>query len=102
MAKAWDQARIASLRELPKPRKMLGPVGEPKPGNEGVERCYARGFGSTKGNTSTFFASGQCSTCKHCGYHVCNCPAPAQPTNTLAKEALKALADALSPGRQYE
>lgn len=87
MAKAWDQARAVSRRELPKPRKMLGPIGEPKPGNEGVERCYARGFGRDKGNSSTFFASGQCSTCKHCGYHVCSC-----------NSHIEALREWLSPG----
>lgn len=79
MSKPWQMARVASRRELPKQRKMLGPVGEQKPGNEGVERCYAHGFGRSKGNASTFFASGQCSTCKHCGYHVCACANPAKP-----------------------
>lgn len=48
MTTPWHMARVASRRELPKPRKMMGPVGE----REG-EICSA--------------------ACGGCGYHVCSC-----------------------------
>ena len=50
----WDAARLASRRELPKPRKMHGPVGD----SSRRGRC----MGGTIDDH-----------CLDCGYHVCNC-----------------------------
>jgi hypothetical protein len=52
---SWNMARIASRRPLPKPRKMMGPVGE-RP-DVGPDHGYA------------YFAE----TSRCCGYHVCCC-----------------------------
>lgn len=50
----WSMARVASRRELPKPRKMHGPVGESF-GVEGVPEGV------------------RYDACRGCGYHVCSC-----------------------------
>lgn len=47
-------ARVASRRQLPKPRKMMGPVGESF-GVEGVPEGV------------------RYDACRGCGYHVCSC-----------------------------
>lgn len=64
----WSMARVASRRQLPKPRKMHGPVGDPVSAREG--EADAR-HGSQ--HQRIFFAMGECSTCPDCGYHVCSC-----------------------------
>jgi len=48
----WDQARVASRRELQKPRKMHAPVGE-RPDNWEFHESHR--------------------SCHRCGYHVCDC-----------------------------
>lgn len=64
--KPWHMARVASRRELPKPRKMHGPVGEKlETPDEGRAR-YPK-------MKSIWFAPGECSTCRDCGHHVCSC-----------------------------
>lgn len=57
MGKPWDMARVASRRELPKQRKMLGPIGR---------------------NAEAWKRFSSDPHCEQCGYHVCGCPVPVQ------------------------
>lgn len=57
----WDAARAASRRQLPKPRKMMGPVGE-RPTD--IEQ-YRNGV-LHESHTREHH-------CRDCGYHVCSC-----------------------------
>lgn len=59
MTQPWSMARVASRRQLPKPRKMMGPVGGASwhPDNASVvARDPAR-----------------MTACDGCGCHVCSC-----------------------------
>lgn len=67
MNKPWDMARVASRRELPKPRKMHGPVGEQV---QVVETWIGD---NVEPDVS----------CQSCGYHVCSCE-PVKPDPRLA------------------
>lgn len=57
MRKPWNMARVASRRELPKPRKMLGPIGR---------------------NAEAWKRFSSDPHCEQCGYHVCGCTVPVQ------------------------
>lgn len=71
MTKPWHMARVASRRELPKPRKMIGPystLGEPK-------------WSATSG-----IPGREDQVCQSCGYHVCSCEqAQANPPTFMEK-----------------
>jgi hypothetical protein len=73
MTQRWDQARSASRRPLPKPRKLHGPVGVPgttlmeqQPPYTMTGRCLGRFMNDL--------------TCADCNYHVCSCRPPSLPT----------------------
>lgn len=70
----WDAARVASRRELPKPRNMMGPVGpesfkRPADGDNWCDAVRELGIDANKLRAEA---------CTDCGYHICSCePAPA-------------------------
>jgi hypothetical protein len=64
-----DAARVASRRPLPKPRKMLGPVGEKRlPADVGL---YLGIKGVAEHNS-----------CNDCGHHICSCEQQTAPLPT--------------------
>lgn len=70
----WNAAQIASERELPKKRKMHGPVGGKVNSEEGAWRAHV------SVGRGTFIGFGEVSCCAGCGYHVCSCePAAPEP-----------------------
>lgn len=54
----WDAARLASRRPLPKPRKMMGPVGDELLDNR---------------RTTPMLDIHDYMSCHGCGHHVCSC-----------------------------
>lgn len=73
MTTPWHMARVASRRELPKPRKMHGPVGpaallRPADGNNWTDAI--REVGDSPDYPSRVNLG---RTCKRCGVHVCSC-----------------------------
>ena len=61
MTTPWHMARVASRRQLPKPRKMHGPVGERPSDHE----HYRNGVLHESRDREYH--------CNDCGYHVCSC-----------------------------
>ncbi|MET0410406.1 MAG: hypothetical protein ABW217_03880 [Polyangiaceae bacterium] len=67
----WNRASLAQQRPLPKPRKMHGPVGEPK---KTIGDLVAAGMrGEQIAKMVTRETGIDLRACK-CGYHVCSCP----------------------------
>jgi hypothetical protein len=69
MTTPWDMARVASRRQLPKPRKMMGPVGEAIP-----DWTLIRNGVVFEGRP------GPDQACHNCGYHVCSCEDAHEPS----------------------
>lgn len=68
----WDAARVASRRQLPKPRKMHGPVGERMDTTQ-VESVHANSRAGKQCWYGTENGDSAVTACRDCGYHVCNC-----------------------------
>ncbi len=80
----WSMARVASRRQLPKPRKMHGPVGEKRYSwGERLEDSWI-----PTGRPTLRYSMPECgdeatnergvpqiavTACHSCGYHVCSC-----------------------------
>ncbi len=78
MTTPWQMARVASRRELTKPRKIMGPVGERDP-----NLAYGRiGFDVPGGSYTSSGGQLEMGVCRECGYHVCSCEpvAPRKPS----------------------
>lgn len=73
----WHMARVASRRELPKPRKMMGPVGERMDTTQ-VEGVHANSRAGKQCWYGTENGDSAVTACSGCGYHVCSCE-PVEP-----------------------
>lgn len=72
MTTPWHMARVASRRQLPKPRKMHGPVGERMDTTQ-VESVHANSRAGKQCWYGTENGDSAVTACNGCGYHVCSC-----------------------------
>lgn len=81
MSKPWNMARVASRRELPKPLKMLGPVG--------AKHDPAAPHHACRSQVDIDDMSVDEGACDLCGYHVCACEQLTRPSPDAVEEAVR-------------
>jgi len=98
----WDAARIASRRQLPKPRKMHGPVGpaallRPADGHNWTDAI--REVGDSPDYPSRVNIA---RACKGCGVHVCSCkPVERLTPGKLMRRECVSCTNTVEPGWNY-